>query len=197
MKIIGVTGPSGAGKSMLCQSFEDMGVANINADEVYHSLLIPPSKCLDAIRQAFGSSVFTENGELDRVALSKVVFTDSEKLKLLNFTVLSFVITEIKGMIASLEDSGAKYVIIDAPTLIESRFNEECDVVIAVLSPEELRIKRIMERDGIKRDRAILRTRSQKPDSFYAEHSDFVLYNSGDETYVEQIEELKKKLICV
>ena len=64
MKIIGITGPSGSGKSLLCRSLEQNQVFCIDADKVYHSLLIPPSRCLDAIREKFGDGVFLPDGSL-------------------------------------------------------------------------------------------------------------------------------------
>ena len=180
MHVYGITGPSGAGKSILSEYMTRHGVAHIDADKVYHELLIPPSAALDALRNAFGDKIFTSNGVLDRAVLSAIVFHDKEKLTLLNETVLGFVLTEIRRRIASLEKSGISAVAVDAPTLIESGFHKECDTVISVLSSKELRIERIIERDGLSREKAIERTNAQKPDEFYEEHSDIVLMNDGD-----------------
>jgi dephospho-CoA kinase len=164
------------------------GVAHIDADRVYHELLVPPSRVLDALREAFGDKIFTADGTLDRKALSAIVFNDKEKLALLNKTVLDFVLEEIRRMIKALEKDGFSAVAVDAPTLIESGFHKECDTVISVLSPKELRIERIMERDGLSREKATERTNAQKPDEFYEEHSDIILINDGDvETFFERI----------
>ena len=181
MHIYGITGPSGSGKSLISKHLSKHGAAHIDADRVYHELLVPPSAALDAIRAAFGSKVFTESGVLDRAVLSAIVFHDKEKLELLNRTVLSFVLTEIRRRISELERAGFKAVAVDAPTLIESGFEKECDTVIAVLSPRERRIERIMERDNLTLQKAEERTNAQKPDEFYREHSDVVIINDGDE----------------
>ena len=188
MRIIGVTGPSGSGKSLLGKVFAQKGIPTIDADKVYHSMLLPPSKCLDAIRAAFGDGVFNENGTLNRESLSEIVFGDKDKLQLLNSTVLGLVLEEIRRMIRELEDSGAAAVIVDAPTLIESGFNKECHTVITVLSPAEDRIGRISVRDGIDEQRARQRVQAQRSDSFYEEHSDIVIRNDTDE------EQFTKKL---
>ena len=188
MHIYGITGPSGSGKSILSQYMTKNGVAHIDADRVYHELLVPPSHVLDALRDAFGTEIFNSDGTLDRVALSVIVFNSTEKLELLNKTVLHFVLEEIRSMIKALEKDGFSAVAIDAPTLIESGFHKECDTVISVLSPKELRIERIMERDGLSREKAVERTNAQKPDEFYEEHSDIILMNDGDvETFFERI----------
>ncbi len=195
MKIIGVTGPSGAGKSMLCEQFAKSGIPTINADGVYHSLLIPPSPCLDALRNAFGEKIFLSDGSLDRKALASIVFNDEEKLKLLNSTVLGFVIEKIRDLVVGFEKDGHMYALVDAPTLIESGFYKECHAVVSVLCPSETRIKRIMARDGLDEAAARLRTKAQKSDEFYRRHSDCIIINNSEKDYLKDIDELMKKLI--
>ena len=134
MRIIGITGPSGSGKSHLCEYIARLGVPVIDADEVYHSLLVPPSRCLDELRRVLGDGVFAPDGSLDRPALSSIVFSDKAKLELLNSTVLGIVIDEIRGMIEELKKSGESCVALDAPTLIESGFHKECHTVTSVLA---------------------------------------------------------------
>lgn len=179
MKIIGVTGPSGSGKTILTEYFAERGITTVDADKLYHSMLIPPSRCLDEIFKAFGSEVFNPDGSLDRAALSGVVFSDPEKLRLLNSTVLRLVLDEIRVILARLKENGEKAVIIDAPTLIESGFDKECDVVISVISNRERRIARISERDSISEQKARERVLAQKDDEFYRAHSHHVIYNDG------------------
>ena len=181
MTVIGVTGPSGSGKSLFGSFLRQHGHTVIDADGVYHSLLLPPSPCLDALRDAFGDRVFQADGSLDRSALSEIVFHDEEKLALLNKTVLGFVLTKIREMIRERERLGEDFVIVDAPTLIESGFHRECDRVVSILSPTAQRLRRIMERDGISEERALSRIQAQKDEDFYRAHSDLLLVNEGTE----------------
>ena len=178
MKIIGITGPTGAGKSHLCKAISQK-IPVIDADEVYHSLLVPPSDCLDALRKAFGDGVFSSDGALNRSALSAIVFSDKEQLELLNRTVLSFVLEEIRARIRRLAKEDFPLVLIDAPTLIESGFHLECDAVISVLASPALRHSRIVTRDSLSDERAASRISAQKDDGFYRRHSDLVLTNDG------------------
>lgn len=195
MKIIGVTGPSGSGKTVLTKYFDSIGVPTVDADEVYHSMLVPPSECLDAIRSNFGDGVFLPDGSLDRATLGAVVFNDSEKLKLLNSTVLGMVLEKIRNMINDFEKQGHSAVIIDGPTLIESGFNKECNTVVSVIAPIEDRIARISQRDGISEDKARERVTAQKSDDFYKSHSEFVIFNDGDESdFLTEIKILSKNL---
>lgn len=179
-KIIGITGPTGAGKSILAGAVSEYGISVIDADKLYHSLLVPPSRCLDLIRDAFGDGVFNADGTLDRPALASVVFSDESKLRLLNATVLSVVVDEMKSIIAKLSANGERAIIVDAPTLIESGFNAECDLVISVISDADTRAERISERDAIGHDDAMRRINAQSPDDFYKANSDFVIFNDGN-----------------
>lgn len=184
MRIIGVTGPSGAGKSLLSEAFAKRNIPVIDADALYHSLLVPPSECLDAIKATFGESVISPDGTLDRAALGAIVFSSEEKLALLNETVLSRVLVRIRELIATYGEQGAIAVAVDAPTLIESGFDLECDFVISVLAPKSDRIERIMARDSISREKAELRINAQKDDGFYISASSEVLINDGSQEHL-------------
>lgn len=195
IRIVGVTGPTGAGKSLLCEHLSRLGVSVIDADEVYHAMLLPPSPCLDALRDAFGEGILRPDGTLDRGALSEVVFQSEEQLALLNRTVLGFVLKKIRGMIADLEAADRPSVVIDAPTLIESGFHRECDVVLSVLSSEQTRFGRIVARDHLAASQAEARLHAQKDDAFYREHSNYVLTNDGNEqAFYEKIDALLPRL---
>lgn len=189
VKIVGITGPSGSGKSLLCEYLSEVGIPSINADDVYHSLLIPPSRCIDAIKNEFGERVLAPDGSLDRAELSALVFSDSDKLELLNRTVLPIVIDEIRRIINELRSRGEIAVAIDAPTLIESGFHLECDLVVAMTAPTDERIDRIEARDNISEDRAKMRAKAQKPTSFYTSHAHITVVNDGG------AEELRRKAL--
>ncbi|MBQ8850229.1 MAG: dephospho-CoA kinase [Clostridia bacterium] len=190
MRTVGITGPTGAGKSLLSGYMRKKGIPVIDADEVYHSLLVPPSLCLDALRGAFGDIIF-KGEELDRRILSDIVFHDEEKLTLLNRTVLGFVLERIREMLGELRAEGHTVAAVDAPTLIESGFYLECDTVVSVISSPEIRVERIILRDGLTREAAEARVHAQRDDGFYIEKSDIVLTNDRDEVeFFDRCEEL-------
>ena len=186
MKILGLTGPSGAGKTHFSFFLCSKGHPCINADELYHSMLIPPSTLLDAIRREFGDSFFKENGELDRKALGRHVFSSSKNLELLNATVLPLVTEKIQQIANHYEKNGAKLLIIDAPTLFEAGYDKSCDITVSIIAPEQIRVARIAERDKISTEDAILRIKAQKDDSFYYQHSDRVIVNDSDKNALKQ-----------
>ena len=185
-KIVGITGPSGSGKSLISKHLSDNQIPCIDADAVYHGMLTPPSRVLDAIVEVFGADLLTADGSLDRTVLSARVFSDPTQLELLNATVLPIVVDEINSIIASLVNDGASTVVVDAPTLIESGFHRSCDMIIAVLAPIESRIERIKARDMISEERAKARVLSQKSDDFYTSVADITILNDGDKAEFEK-----------
>ena len=181
MKVIGLTGPSGSGKTLFCRLAESFGVRSINADEVYHQLLVPPSPCLDEIVSAFGNNILNTDGRLDRQKLGGIVFSDSERLSRLNEITHKFVKSEFRIIIHDMMLQNEKAVIVDAPTLFESGFDKECDVTLCLLSDINSRRQRIIDRDGISGERAEKRISAQHEDSFYISRSDYVIKNNGSE----------------
>lgn len=194
-KIIGITGPSGSGKSLLCKHLSDNQIPCIDADAVYHGMLTPPSRVLDAIVEVFGADLLAADGSLDRTVLSARVFSDPVQLALLNATVLPIVVDEISSIIESLTNEGASTIAVDAPTLIESGFHKSCDMIVAVIASADARIERIKARDAISEERAKARVLSQKSDDFYTSVADITIFNDGDKAEFEKtVKEIAKSI---
>ena len=181
MLTVGLTGPSGAGKGVVASLFARYGVPSIDTDAVYHDLLIPPSACLDELVARFGESVLTADGRLDRKALAAVVFAAGHENDLLDLNRITHrhVLDEARRQLAAYEAAGKAAVLVDAPQLYESGFDAECDYVVAVLAPRDVRLSRIVARDGLDEARAAARLDAQKDDGFFRSHADAVLVNDG------------------
>lgn len=181
MFIIGVTGPSGAGKGAASEYMNTKhGYKIIDADKVYHEIISAPSECVSELTKHFGEGILTEVGGIDRKALSKLVFGEEnkEKLLLLNQITHKYVISEINKIIEKYENDGAEVCVIDAPLLIEAGVNKLCDRILVVYADKEIRAQRIAKRDGIDLESAMLRINSQKPCEFYEDNCDFFLTNN-------------------
>lgn len=178
--VIGLTGPSGAGKGVVSGICQKWGIPAVDADAVYHELLIPPSACLDELVHAFGKEILCQDGTLDRALLAAIVFTPGaeEKKERLNRITHHFVLDAIRTSCRDLERTEAPAILVDAPLLFESGFDRECDHVLAVLAASDIRLIRIMARDGISISAALARLRAQKPDDFYRQ-ADGILCNDG------------------
>ena len=154
--ILGLTGLTGAGKSLAAEMLRGRGFYVIDGDEVGHRVTARP-EILEKIKAAFGDGVLNSDGGLNRRALGDIVFSDAEKLKILNS------ITHPAIREAVLREAGetAGPVAVDGAALKECGLTEHCAAVLRITAPEEVRKRRIMERDGLTEEQALRRIRAQ------------------------------------
>ncbi|MBQ7378836.1 MAG: dephospho-CoA kinase [Clostridia bacterium] len=196
--ILGLTGPSGAGKSVVAARLRDAhGFAWIDTDAVYHELTDAPSACLDELSAAFGACI-VKNGALDRPSLAAIVFAPDakDKLELLNRITHKHVLAVTAQHIEDARQNGAAGAIIDAPLLFESGADAMCTHTLAVLAREEIRKKRIMERDQLSAEAAQRRLNAQKTDGFYAQKADFLIENNSNvQAVLDAVDALAKEFL--
>lgn len=191
MWILGLTGPSGAGKGTVASILSECGFPILDADQIYHGLLIPPSPCLDSIVEHFGEEVLHSDGTLNRPTLASRVFSDPQELKTLNRIAHRFVLAEIERRLSALETKQISLAVIDAPQLFESGADQRCNKILSVLADPTRRRERILSRDRITPQQAESRMRSQHSDAFFREHSDAVLENNGS------IDDLRRDVLAL
>lgn len=190
---VGFCGRSGSGKSYVAKMFSKIiGGIWIDADEVYHKLLLPsggePSECCKAIAKALGSEFVGSDGTLDRKKLGKTVFSDKEKLEELNRISHTFIRDEIERIIKS---SDCSFAAVDAVLLPFSSCAVLCDFMVAVAANEEASLERIMKRDSVSEKAAKARLNAQPPLEKYTEVCDKVIFNGIEECNLEsQLDEL-------
>ncbi len=172
--IFGLTGGTGAGKTSALQALGELGGVILDADAIYHEMLRTDTALRQDIRASFGD-VFDENGRLDRQKLGGVVFADEAALEKLNAVVYAHLRPEIARRMA-----GHDLVGLDAVNLIESGMDVICCRTVGITAPAELRVRRIMARDGIDEKYAKLRISAQKGDAYYRENCTDVLENRSD-----------------
>jgi len=175
MYIIGITGGTGAGKSTAVKALQMLGAKALDCDLIYHELLSDNADMISEIAAHFKD--VAPNGEIDRRKLSEIVWSDADSLQELNKITHKYVEDEIDRRVAAFKDQGVKLVAIDAIALVESGQNKKCNVVIGVVAPQESRVLRIMERDGLTRENALMRINAQKPESFFRDNCDYILEN--------------------
>ncbi len=179
MKRIGITGPTGAGKTTALNVLSALGAHIIDADQVYHHLLEDSAPLREALTGRFGTAILNQAGKVDRKALGNVVFADPEALADLNAITHRFITGEIDRQVARAEAEGRPAVAIDAIALIESGVGETCDAVVGILAPKEMRVRRIMAREGISEAYARKRVEAQQGDDFFRAHCTHILENQG------------------
>ena len=175
--VLGLTGGTGAGKSSALRAIERLGGTVIDCDRVYHRMLAEDEVLRRDIHTTFPSA-FSRDGVLDRQKLGQEVFSDKERLAQLNEVVYRHIIPELQRQ---LEEGTGVLFAIDAINLMEAGLDQLCDRTVAITSPLELRVRRIMARDNITEQYARLRISAQKPDEYYRGKCDCEL-NNGAET---------------
>lgn len=196
MKIIGIVGGSGAGKSVLCNALEKRGIPTLDTDKTAREVVKKGKPCLEKLASEFGKEILDENGELIRKKLAEIAFSDRKRHEALNTITHKYIVEEVKRWLYEMDMRGCNAVSIDAPMLFESGLDKICDVKIAVVAPEEMRIKRIVLRDGIDENAAKKRIKSQKSEAELRELCDIVIENDGTpEEFTKKAEALSEKLI--
>ena len=188
--VVGLTGPTGAGKSSVTAVAENLGFKIVDCDKLSRVAVEKGSEGLLAVLDAFGDEVLNDDKTLNRAVLAQKAFSTPENTELLNKTLLPYIMTLVKA------ELDCDLVLLDAPTLFESGADSLCDEVIAVISDEKTRLARIMERDNIDEEAALLRINAGKPDEFYIEKTNNIVYNDCELSVLNlKIQKLLTKLM--
>ena len=175
--ILGITGGTGCGKTTLLNIIAQQGGLVLDCDAIYHRLLQTDTALLNAIESRFPGTV--ENGTLQRKKLGSIVFSDEQALLDLNAVTHGAVKAEVLRQL----ESAPKLAAIDAIALFEGGLAELCDITVAVTAPEELRVKRLMQRDGITEEYARSRIAAQHDEIWFRSHCMHVLENNSTEIH--------------
>ena len=196
MKIVGITGPTGAGKTTALRAVTDLGGCVIDCDQVYHQLLEESAPMRNELTERFGSGILDSEQRLDRKKLGALVFLDKALLADLNAITHRYVRQRVEELLRTARAEGRPLAAVDAIALIESGLGDLCDAVVGVLAPPEVRVRRIMARDGISEAYARMRVKAQQSDAFFRANCTAVLENTGDETaFARQAKALFEKIL--
>ena len=177
MVTIGITGPTGCGKTTLLQEIAARGGEIVDCDALYYELLKTDPDLKAALAAAFGE-IFLPDGSLDRPKLASLVFSSADRLAKLNEIVFFHVGRAVETQKVQAEAKGTPIFAIDAINLLESGMGALCDKTVCVLAPKEVRMQRIMARDGLTEPAARARIDAQKPDAFYRARCRYTLENT-------------------
>ncbi len=190
---VGITGGIGSGKSTVCRIFEVLGIPVYYADERAKWLMHNDPKLIEGIKSAFGEATYHPDNTLNRPYLADLVFNDKEKLKILNSLVHPAVFQD--GLDWNEVHGDTAYTLKEAAILFESGSYLTVDKIITVFAPKELRIERVLQRDNTDKAAIEARMSKQMPEEEKIERSDFVIYNDGEQSLIEQVLEVHKTLL--
>jgi dephospho-CoA kinase len=180
---IGITGGIGSGKSTVSKILQTMGYPVFNSDVEARKILFHSKDLHRKLKENFGEEIVV-NGIPDKVSLAKIVFSSKEKLKMLNELIHPLVRISFEEWILKQK---SKIVIKEAAILIESGAYKECDKIIVVKSPEELRIKRVMKRDSVTEEEVKMRMKNQLSINELMKFADFLIENDESHALLPQI----------
>jgi len=196
MVIAGLTGGIATGKSTVSRFLQELGAHIVDADRISRDVVCCGQPAWEEIKKQFGEEILLKNGEIDREKLGRIVFSDEGKRTALERIIhpeVSRVMEEEVRDITSKDPIAV--VVLDVPLLIEIGMDKGLNQVIVVYCPEEIQLKRLMERDRISREDALARVRAQMPIEEKKLHATILIDNSAgmDETR-KQVEQAYKKL---
>ncbi len=190
---VALTGGIGSGKSLIARILQILQVPVFEADVEAKRLMAEDPDLKAALTARFGSAIYP-HGILDRKALASVVFKDPKALKELNALVHPVV---RKDFTQWAQRQQARYVVMEAAILAETGGYKAFDRVIVVSAPEELRIQRVMKRDGVDAVTVRARVRSQAGEEERLAISDHVVMNDDRHLVIPQVLEIHQKLLSV
>ncbi|MBQ2661455.1 MAG: dephospho-CoA kinase [Clostridia bacterium] len=193
---IGLTGLMASGKSTVSSYLAQKGAYIIDADKISRLSTQKGGECYAQIIEAFGEDILLPDGEIDRKALSKLVFSNKERLEKLNSIVHPFVLNKMYELADEYKANEKDAIIVfDVPLLVETDMHKRMDEVWVVTADYEKIIERAMKRSKLTREQAEARLKNQASDKEKLAVADEVIDNSGSlETLYERLDSLFERV---
>ncbi|HEX7412036.1 MAG TPA: dephospho-CoA kinase [Bacteroidales bacterium] len=188
---VGLTGTIGSGKSTVALIFGTLGVPVYYADQQARELLLNEEVKMK-LRKMFGPAIFDESGQVQRAKMAEKVFNNPSDLQALNNLIHPLVKIDFDAWLKKYATSA--YIIHEAAILFESGFNRYFDKVIVVDAPLEICISRVMQRDGVTRDKVENRMQHQWNREQKKALADYIIVNDGENMVLPQVIALHAKL---
>lgn len=185
-KIIGLTGGIGSGKTTVAKKIQSLGIPVYFADD-RAKILMNDVQVAQQIKSIFGKDVYV-NGILQRQVLANKIFKDKEKLAQMNAIVHPLVSNDFENWLYL--HSKYKVVVKEAAILFETGSYKNCDFTILVTAPQEVRIQRVMKRDGVSKEQILDRMNNQWRDEIKKNLADFIFINDCQSTFDKSFSEL-------
>lgn len=181
---LGVTGGIGSGKSTVCQLFEHLGVPVYYADQRAKEIVNEDPEIRNRLTEAFGEKTFI-NGIYNRSHVASIVFNDKSKLEIINGIIHPAVFKDWEKFCKHHQDK--PYIVKEAAIMLETDSKQSIDKIALVYAPLELRLERVMTRDGADKEAIMARINSQMPEEEKLKLADHVIINDGTKSVIQQV----------
>jgi len=182
---IGITGNIGSGKTTVSKIFEVLGIPVFYADDEAKKVMVNDNILIDAMKQTFGAESYFWDGSLNRKHISNIVFKSETELARLNAIVHPAVFRAFDNWVPRFKN--APYVLKEAALLFESTSYKMCDKTIMVTAPLEMRIQRVIQRDGLSKTEIRNRDAKQFTEEKKLELADYAIKNDNSELVIPQV----------
>lgn len=193
---IGITGGIGSGKSTVCKVFETFGIPIFYADTVAKEIMVSDPILIAGIKNAFGTKSYNSEGKLNNQHIAGIVFNNSTELAKLNKLVHPAVFRAFDEWLAGVPEY-TRYIIKEAALLFESGSYKMCDKSILVTAPLEVKLQRVMERDGTSEAQVQARIDKQMSDEEKVKMADFLIKNDESQSVILQVMELHHQILNI
>jgi len=189
---VALTGNIGSGKSTVARIFNIFGIPVFNADIEARSLYYK-EEVKDRLIAEFSDTLLTSAGEIDTKVLASIIFNDKKALQTVNAIIHPMIFDEYKSWCNIRANE--HYTIHEAAIIFENNLQDNFDFVINVSAPLDVRLKRVMKRDGVSEELVRIRMANQLSDEIKCELSHFIIYNDGDRFLIPQVNTIHDTLL--
>lgn len=186
--VIGLTGQTGSGKTTVAEILKEKGCAIVDTDILARKAVENP-EVISMLCERFGDDIIAD-GVLDRRELARRAFATKEGTAALSAITHPEITRLAVELIHKAYENGSRAAVVDAALLFDSPLACICDKTVSVVAPENIRLERIMKRDGISEKDALLRMNAQPPTEYYVAKSDIIINNDGKENLCEQLKNI-------
>jgi len=186
---VGITGGIGSGKTTICRIFETLGIPVFYADTVAKEIMVNDAILIQGVKDSFGEESYLPGGILNNKHIAGIVFNDELELAKLNAMVHPAVFRAFDNWSVQLPKD-TPYILKEAALLFESGSYKMCNKNILVTAPLELKLKRVMKRDGVTADQVKARMDKQFTDEKKIKMADYLINNNETDSLINQVMEL-------
>lgn len=177
MKVIGLTGKTGAGKSTVANILKQKGCYIIDGDKIARDILLPGKPAVKELADYFGEDIVLSDGNINRKLVAQRAFSSPKNTDALNAITHPHITKQFEAEIEKAKNEGYKAAVIDAAALLESECKNLCQILSVVFAPTQIRLRRILSRDGITHEEAMTRINAQKDDEYYFSQCHIIIRN--------------------